>query len=92
VEADVPGGDIVKAYLPGTEGVCQLNCQIRLELAQRKLLDPESSPTPGPLPESAAQPGTSKGPNQDADGRPVGLCFISTPQVRMNKNTPLNQN
>jgi len=28
----------------------------------------------------------------DDDGRPVGLCFISTPQVRMNKNTPLNQN
>jgi len=28
----------------------------------------------------------------DDEGRPAGLCFISTPQVRMNKNTPLNQN
>ena len=28
----------------------------------------------------------------DDDARPAGLCFISTPQVRMNKNTPLNQN
>jgi hypothetical protein len=26
----------------------------------------------------------------DDDGRPVGLCFISIPQVRMNKNSPLN--
>ena len=26
------------------------------------------------------------------DGRPVGLCFISTPHVRMNKNSLLNQN
>jgi hypothetical protein len=27
----------------------------------------------------------------DEDGRPIGLCFISTPQVRMNKNSSLNQ-
>jgi hypothetical protein len=27
----------------------------------------------------------------DDDGRPVGLCFISTPQLRMNKNSLLNQ-
>ncbi len=29
---------------------------------------------------------------KDEDGRPAGLCFISTPQVRMNKNSLLNQN
>ncbi len=28
----------------------------------------------------------------DDDDRHVGFCLISTPQVRMNKNTPLNQN
>ena len=28
----------------------------------------------------------------DDEGRPVGFRFISTPQVRMNKNTLLNQN
>ncbi len=28
----------------------------------------------------------------DDDGRPAGFCLISTPQVRMNKNTLLNQN
>ncbi len=28
----------------------------------------------------------------DDEGRPVGFCLISTPQVRMNKNTLLNQN
>ena len=28
----------------------------------------------------------------DDEGRPAGLCFISTPQFRINKNTLLNQN
>ena len=28
----------------------------------------------------------------DDDVRPAGFCFISTPQVRINKNTLLNQN
>ena len=27
----------------------------------------------------------------DDDGRPAGLCFISTPQFKMNKNSLLNQ-
>src|SRR6056300_645877 len=27
----------------------------------------------------------------DDDTRPDGFCFISTPQIRMNKNSPLNQ-
>jgi hypothetical protein len=27
----------------------------------------------------------------DDDGRPDGFCFISAPQIRMNKNSPLNQ-
>jgi arylsulfatase A-like enzyme len=27
----------------------------------------------------------------DDDGRPAGFCFISTPQIRMDKDSPLNQ-